>query len=552
ELIPQPVMHFVEECSSGEELDVKGEPLSGAGPLSRKGAPWSVEEHCAFLKGLEKLGNWRGISRYFVQSRTPTQVASHAQKHFLRIGSGASRRRSRFAAIEEEVLASPTKQQQQPPLSPPLPLRHQHSTYHLHHPINGGVSRSSHNNRLATVKHPHHQAAGKPPGHGAQAGTAQQVSVSPPPRPLQLPDPMQQLASSGLTPLQPGPSQPAAPLCASSQPASSTSSGSEGATLPPPGPQQLPLPILPATGVPCFMPHLLFSFPQAGLPPGCSLPPFMYSGPGVPPLTLIGGQAGACGAVLGVPAMQLPQIMQSGPVGTEPSPAQPCLLLQPELQHRLQPEMNVVGCMQTLKPQQCTGEQQQVQQQVQQQQQQQQQQVYQSYHSYLGGLLQQQQQQQLFEQHHSLQMLWKQQQEQGQGQGLVNQEGLQQQQQQQQQLQQQDQEEQDQEEQQQQLRVSRWQLESSPSDLLSNGGGEGASGQQDRLGGGGSQGEQGDPPPSGAGVQTQLAAMDSDAQCCARNGAPLHPQLLALAIAAGLCEMNTKDAERSTRRVVRD
>ncbi|GFH25649.1 hypothetical protein HaLaN_23646 [Haematococcus lacustris] len=49
-------MHFVEECSSGEELDVKGEPLSGAGSLSRKGAPWSVEEHCAFLKGLEKLG----------------------------------------------------------------------------------------------------------------------------------------------------------------------------------------------------------------------------------------------------------------------------------------------------------------------------------------------------------------------------------------------------------------------------------------------------------------------------------------------------------------
>ncbi|KAF5468012.1 hypothetical protein F2P56_012207 [Juglans regia] len=47
---------------------------------------WSEEEHLAFLVGLEKLGkgNWRGISTNFVTTRTPIQVASHAQKHFLR------------------------------------------------------------------------------------------------------------------------------------------------------------------------------------------------------------------------------------------------------------------------------------------------------------------------------------------------------------------------------------------------------------------------------------------------------------------------------------
>lgn len=39
--------------------------------------------------GLEKYGkgDWRSISRNAVVSRTPTQVASHAQKYFLRLNS---------------------------------------------------------------------------------------------------------------------------------------------------------------------------------------------------------------------------------------------------------------------------------------------------------------------------------------------------------------------------------------------------------------------------------------------------------------------------------
>ncbi|XAR67176.1 hypothetical protein NMG60_11013640 [Bertholletia excelsa] len=55
----------------------------------KKGVPWTEEEHRTFLAGLQKLGkgDWRGISRNFVTTRTPTQVASHAQKYFLRQAS---------------------------------------------------------------------------------------------------------------------------------------------------------------------------------------------------------------------------------------------------------------------------------------------------------------------------------------------------------------------------------------------------------------------------------------------------------------------------------
>ncbi|XP_042977095.1 transcription factor KUA1-like isoform X1 [Carya illinoinensis] len=56
-------------------------------PQERKrGVPWTEEEHQTFLIGLEKLGkgDWRGIARNYVTTRTPTQVASHAQKYFLR------------------------------------------------------------------------------------------------------------------------------------------------------------------------------------------------------------------------------------------------------------------------------------------------------------------------------------------------------------------------------------------------------------------------------------------------------------------------------------
>ncbi|XP_071735774.1 transcription factor SRM1 [Rutidosis leptorrhynchoides] len=63
----------------------------------RKGIAWTEDEHRLFLLGLEKYGkgDWRSISRNYVVTRTPTQVASHAQKYFIRLNSmNKDRRRS--------------------------------------------------------------------------------------------------------------------------------------------------------------------------------------------------------------------------------------------------------------------------------------------------------------------------------------------------------------------------------------------------------------------------------------------------------------------------
>ncbi|XP_074295034.1 transcription factor DIVARICATA-like [Silene latifolia] len=55
-------------------------------PERKKGIPWTEEEHKLFLLGLQKYGkgDWRNISRNFVLTKSPTQVASHAQKYFIR------------------------------------------------------------------------------------------------------------------------------------------------------------------------------------------------------------------------------------------------------------------------------------------------------------------------------------------------------------------------------------------------------------------------------------------------------------------------------------
>ncbi|KAL8267230.1 hypothetical protein R6Q59_004574 [Mikania micrantha] len=76
---------------------IHGGKSSKADQERRKGVAWSEDEHRLFLLGLEKYGkgDWRSISRNFVVTRTPTQVASHAQKYFIRLNSmNRDRRRS--------------------------------------------------------------------------------------------------------------------------------------------------------------------------------------------------------------------------------------------------------------------------------------------------------------------------------------------------------------------------------------------------------------------------------------------------------------------------
>ncbi|KAI7736094.1 hypothetical protein M8C21_018020, partial [Ambrosia artemisiifolia] len=67
----------------------------------KRGIPWTEDEHKLFLLGLQKVGkgDWRGISRNFVKTRTPTQVASHAQKYFLR-RCNLNRRRRRSSLFD--------------------------------------------------------------------------------------------------------------------------------------------------------------------------------------------------------------------------------------------------------------------------------------------------------------------------------------------------------------------------------------------------------------------------------------------------------------------
>ncbi|KAL7598129.1 hypothetical protein Lser_V15G25934 [Lactuca serriola] len=128
----------------------------------KKGIPWTEEEHRQFLLGLKKYGkgDWRNISRNFVTTRTPTQVASHAQKYFIRqLSGGKDKRRSSIHDITTVHLNDPTKLLESDTCPkpgecttmvtpPPKPHLHHHPTTNHHmekalyqwsHPNGGGI-----------------------------------------------------------------------------------------------------------------------------------------------------------------------------------------------------------------------------------------------------------------------------------------------------------------------------------------------------------------------------------------------------------------------------
>ncbi|XP_049381387.1 probable transcription factor At5g61620 [Solanum stenotomum] len=63
----------------------------------KKGNRWTEDEQRAFLKGLDfhGKGSWTNIAKDFVPTRTSTQVASHAQKYFLRLLDANSNERKK-------------------------------------------------------------------------------------------------------------------------------------------------------------------------------------------------------------------------------------------------------------------------------------------------------------------------------------------------------------------------------------------------------------------------------------------------------------------------
>ncbi|MQL94854.1 hypothetical protein Taro_027525 [Colocasia esculenta] len=142
-LIPPPgygSQQFTLDWVSSQALDgltpsyyFAGGRRQGGGPYDqerKKGIPWTEDEHKRFLMGLKTYGkgDWRNISRKCVISRTPAQVASHAQKYYIRLRStGKEKRRPSIHDITTGDVSD-----SRPPSPPPPQPSSAHSSSLLH------------------------------------------------------------------------------------------------------------------------------------------------------------------------------------------------------------------------------------------------------------------------------------------------------------------------------------------------------------------------------------------------------------------------------------
>ena len=86
-----------------EEDQEEEEGSTGSKVENKKGTPWTEEKHVLFLEGLVKYGkgDWKSISRNFVITRMPSQVASHAQKYFARQRPGNMGKKRKRTSIHD-------------------------------------------------------------------------------------------------------------------------------------------------------------------------------------------------------------------------------------------------------------------------------------------------------------------------------------------------------------------------------------------------------------------------------------------------------------------
>nr|QSD99806.1 MYB family transcription factor [Melilotus albus] len=73
--------------------------------VQRKTMHWTEDEHKLFLKGLKKYGKgrWKDISKEFVVTKTPIQIATHAQKYFIHLNATEKEKKRRRSIHDTSV-----------------------------------------------------------------------------------------------------------------------------------------------------------------------------------------------------------------------------------------------------------------------------------------------------------------------------------------------------------------------------------------------------------------------------------------------------------------